>query len=108
MVALARAWRSPRAADRSTPALPPIPAPGDFTVDARFVSISGIAVFVGIGGAALALALIRLIGLFTNPFYYQRFSFQFTSPAGSPLGAAAMIVPVIGGLIIGLMARYGS
>ena len=72
------------------------------------MTISAIAVFVGIGGAALAFALIRLIGLVTNLFYYRRFSFQFSSPAGSPLGVAAVIVPILGGLIIGFMARYGS
>src|SRR5919201_149351 len=105
---LAGAWRAPHAAQRSTPALPVVPMPGDFTVDARLVKIATIAVFVGIGGAALAFGLIRLIGLVTNLFYYRRFSFQFSSPAGSPLGAAAVIVPVLGGLIIGFMARYGS
>src|SRR5207302_9379990 len=45
---------------------------------------------------------------FTNLFYYHQLSIQIRSPADSPLGVAAILVPVAGGLIIGLMARYGS
>jgi H+/Cl- antiporter ClcA len=56
----------------------------------------------------VALALLRLIGFFTNFFYYQRFSSALVSPAGNHLGWWAVLVPVAGGLIIGLMARYGS
>ena len=49
-----------------------------------------------------------LIGLFTNLFYFQRWSTALVSPAGHHLGCWAILVPVVGGLIIGLMARYGS
>ena len=67
------------------------------------------AVFVGIASAFVALALTKLISLFTNIFYYQRVSFgEFTSPAAHHLGLWAVFIPVIGGLLIGLMARYGS
>ena len=44
----------------------------------------------------------------TNIFYYHRFSLAPVSPAGSPLGHWMVVVPVIGGLIVGLMARFGS
>jgi H+/Cl- antiporter ClcA len=108
LLSAARTWRTGRVAERSTPTLPPLPSPGDFTVDRRLLFIAAIAVVVGAGGAGLALCLIRLIGLFTNLFYYGRFSFAFSSPSGTPFGPAAAIVPVVGGLLIGLMARYGS
>jgi H+/Cl- antiporter ClcA len=46
--------------------------------------------------------------LFTNLFYYQRWSVQMRSPAANHLGAWAILVPVGGAVVIGLMARYGS
>ncbi len=49
-----------------------------------------------------------LIGAITNLVFYQRFSAQFVSPADNHLGAWVILVPAVGGLIIGLMARYGS
>jgi chloride channel protein, CIC family len=82
---------------------------GDFTASPRVLVVTVMAVFVGIVSAFVALALTKLISLFTNIFYYQRFSFgEFTSPAGHHLGVWAVFIPVIGGLLIGLMARYGS
>jgi H+/Cl- antiporter ClcA len=51
---------------------------------------------------------VWLINVFTNLAYYQRFSAQPASPTGNHLGIWAVFVPVIGGLIIGLMARFGS
>jgi H+/Cl- antiporter ClcA len=56
----------------------------------------------------LAVLLLRLIALSTNLFYYHRFSLAFVSPAGSSLGHWMVIIPVMGGLIVGLMARFGS
>ena len=52
--------------------------------------------------------LLKLIGLFTNFFYYQRINTALSSPAGNHLGLFAVAVPVIGSLIVGVMARYGS
>src|SRR4051812_810260 len=66
------------------------------------------AIAIGFIGAYVALALLRLIGLFTNLFFFQRWSTALVSPAGHHLGPFVIIVPVIGALIIGLMARYGS
>jgi chloride channel protein, CIC family len=82
----------------------------DFTADRRLVWLSLLGIPVGLLCAVLALALLRLIGLFTNLFYYQRLAFpaDVLSPAASPLGPWMIAVPVVGGLIIGLMARYGS
>jgi H+/Cl- antiporter ClcA/CBS domain-containing protein len=81
---------------------------GDFTVTPRVLLLSALAIGIGGVSAVVALALLRLIGLFTNLFYFQRWSTAMSSPAQSTLGPVVIIVPVIGALIIGLMARYGS
>src|SRR5580692_9846524 len=80
----------------------------DFTVDRRVWLLSGVALFLGIGATCLAVLLLRLIAISTNLFYYHRFSSVTVSPAGSSLGHWMVIVPVIGGLIVGFMARFGS
>jgi chloride channel protein, CIC family len=81
---------------------------GDFTTDWRVISISLLAIAIGLISTAVAWALLRLIGLFTNLFYYHRWDTALVSPAGNTLGAWAILVPVAGSLVIGLMARYGS
>src|ERR1700683_1190713 len=80
----------------------------DFTVNSRVWLLSGVALIIGIGATFLAVLLLRLIALSTNLFYYHRFSLVFVSPAGSSLGHWMVIVPVIGGLIVGFMALFGS
>ena len=64
--------------------------------------------FIGVLCAFVALALLRLIGLFTNLFYFGRWSTDMVSPAGNHLGYWSLLVPVGGALIIGVMARFGS
>src|SRR5579859_4426995 len=81
---------------------------GDFTTTLRVLPISGLAIVIGAVCAVLALVLLRLIGLFTNLFYFGRWSTAMVSPAGNHLGVFAVLVPVIGALVIGVMARYGS
>src|SRR3954465_543781 len=66
------------------------------------------AIAIGVIASYVALALLRLIGLFTNLFFFQRWSTALVSPAGNHLGVFEVLVPVIGALIIGFMARYGS
>ncbi len=66
------------------------------------------AVGIGVAGALIAAALLYLIGLMTNLFYYGRLSFAFISPSGNQLGLLALFVPAAGGLVVGLMARFGS
>jgi H+/Cl- antiporter ClcA len=80
----------------------------DFTVDRRVWLLSGVSIVIGICATGLAVVLLRLIALSTNIFYYHRISSVTISPAGSPLGHWMVIVPIVGGLIVGLMARYGS
>jgi len=101
--------RVPKAADSPKSWHEPGQKVGDFTTNRRVIPISLLAVIVGAVSAFVALALLRLIGLFTNLFFFQRWSTASVSPATHTLGAiAAVLVPVIGCLIIGFMARYGS
>jgi len=81
---------------------------GDFTASPRLIPISMLAISIGVIASVVALALLKLIGLFTNLFYFQRWSTALVSPAGHHLGYFAVLVPVLGAVIIGLMARYGS
>jgi CBS domain-containing protein len=81
---------------------------GDFTTTLRVLAISGLAIVIGAVCAVLALLLLRLIGLFTNLFYFGRWSTTMVSPVGNHLGIYAVFVPVVGALVIGVMARYGS
>ncbi|HVY39227.1 MAG TPA: chloride channel protein [Polyangia bacterium] len=78
------------------------------SVDARVAWICGLSIAVAIAAGFIAQILARLIGLITNLAFYGRLSSAFTSPAGNHLGAAVVAVPVVGGIIVGLMARYGS
>ena len=81
---------------------------GDFSVRWRVVKITALAVPIGALAAVSALILLRLISFFTNFFYFGRFSVAANSPANHHLGWFAVLVPVIGAMIVGLMARYGS
>jgi len=81
---------------------------GDFTTKPRVLVVSGIAIGVGTAGAITGLVLLDLIRFFTNIAYFGRPTLQNLSLGASPLGALAVAVPVVGGLIIGLMARYGT
>ncbi|TPK79893.1 chloride channel protein [Mesorhizobium sp. B2-4-17] len=87
------------------------PNPGhlrDFTTDARVLFIAAIAVVVATAGLFAGIALLKLIRLATNIAYFGQFSLAELKLQDTPLGLAAVIVPVIGALIISLMARYGS
>lgn len=83
---------------------------GDFTADGRLIFIACLAIPVGVMCAFVAVALQRLIGFFTNFFYNLDLSIptRMIDPNMDTLGLAAILIPVLGGLIIGLMARYGS
>ncbi|HET7462130.1 MAG TPA: chloride channel protein [Longimicrobium sp.] len=77
-------------------------------VDGRTVWLCGVCIVVAMAAAVVADVLTRLIGLITNLSFYGRVDTGFASPAGHHLGAAVMLVPVAGALIVGVMARYGS
>ncbi|TPK64534.1 chloride channel protein [Mesorhizobium sp. B2-4-19] len=80
----------------------------DFTTDARVLTIATIAVVVATAGLFAGIVLLKLIRLATNIAYFGQFTFAELKLQDTPLGLAAVVVPVIGALIIGLMARYGS
>ncbi len=80
----------------------------DFTTDRRVLVIAGVAVIVASAGVLAGVALLQLIKLATNVAYFGKFSFAELRLQNSPLGLWAVLVPVAGSLIIGLMARYGS
>ena len=81
---------------------------GDFTATRRLIPISGVAVAIGVLAAFVALALLRLIGLFTNLCFFQRWETTLVAPADHHLGPFVVLVPIAGGLVIGLIARFGS
>jgi H+/Cl- antiporter ClcA/CBS domain-containing protein len=81
---------------------------GDFSASVRIIPISLLAIVIGVVSTFVALALLRLIGLFTNLFYFHRWSTTLVSPASNHLGYYAVLIPIAGSLVIGLMARYGS
>lgn len=72
------------------------------------LAIAGLAVVIGVVSVFVAEGLLVLIDAATNLFFYLRFSTERVSPVDSTLGWFAVLVPVVGGLLIGLMARYGS
>ncbi|MGA8539197.1 MAG: chloride channel protein [Terriglobales bacterium] len=80
----------------------------DFTTTWRVLPISLLATAIGVICSFVALALLRLIGLFTSLFYFGRWSTAMVSPVGNHLGVYSVFVPIAGALIIGVMARYGS
>src|SRR6185437_15068729 len=81
---------------------------GDFTLTPRVIPISLLAIAIGALASFIALGLLKLIGLFTNLFFFGRWSSALVSPSGNHLGAFEIAIPVLGSIIIGLMARYGS
>ena len=77
-------------------------------IDARVVLICAWAIALAIVTGFVAQALVAIIGLVTNISFYGRFSTAFVSPANNHLGWLVLFIPPIGGVIVGLMARYGS
>ena len=76
--------------------------------DRRLFLVCALAVLIALGAAFLAEVLVALINLFTNVAFYGRVALSAASPAGNALGPWVVLVPVVGGLIVGVMARFGS
>ena len=74
----------------------------------RIVLMSFLAAAVGLIAGLVAYILYKLIGLFTNLFFFHEWSTTFRSVGGHHLGGWVILVPVVGGLIVGVMAKYGS
>jgi len=78
-------------------------------VDKRTIFISAAAMAVALGAGLLSQVLIRLIALFTNVAFYGRVSAAVVSPADAHAPwFVILLVPIVGGLIVGVLARYGS
>lgn len=80
----------------------------DFASNTRLPRIALLALAIGVLSTLAAFALLSLIHLFTNLFFFQQFSFADRSPALNTLGPWAAAVPVAGGVVVGLIARFGS
>lgn len=81
---------------------------GDFTTTTRMLRLLPGGIVIGVAGAVIALVLLDLIGFITNLVYYHRLDVTPVSPAANTLGVASIAIPVVGGLIVGVMARFGS
>src|SRR3954463_246818 len=80
----------------------------DFTRDRRILLLSLFALVIGSASAFVAYALVWLISVITGLAFYQRYSTELLSPEHNRLGLFVIVVPALGGLVIGLVARYGS
>jgi len=82
-------------------------ADGEF-VHFRMVLMCFLAAGIGLMAGLIAYLLYKLIGLFTNLVFYHRFAADFVSARHNQLGLWVIPIPVIGGLIVGLMAKFGT
>ena len=80
----------------------------DFTTDRRVLLLCALAVPIGVIGAFVSKALLSLIAVITNAAFFLRWSSAAVIPGSSRLGLWIIIVPVLGSMVIGFMARYGS
>ena len=80
----------------------------DFSGDVRLLRIAALAALIGALSTGAARVLLTMIRFFTDLFFYGKFSFAELSPAANTLGPWVIGVPVLGGLVIGLIARFGT
>jgi H+/Cl- antiporter ClcA len=80
------------------------PPPAPF----RMLLVSLLSAAIGLVAGVVAFALYKLIGLFTNLFFFHRWSADFSSAQHNHLGWLVIVTPVIGGLIVGVIAKYGT
>ncbi len=91
------------------PALASVHAPPEYVpVDRRVIVVSALALGVGAGAALIANLLTHLIGAITNLAYYGRWSATFIMPSTARWGVWSALIPVLGAIVVGLMARYGA
>ena len=81
--------------------------------ESRIGHLTFISVGIGFGAGLIAYALYHLIGLITNLLFFGKFDFSFALPWQSPLFNSAfwpivIAIPAFGGLIAGLMIKYGT
>jgi len=91
---------------QASPPRQSLPAPA--TSHHALAFVSSVAIGLGVLAGFIAPALTHLIGFVTNVAFYGRISSAFVSPAGNRLGLAVIVIPAFGGILVGLMARFGS
>src|ERR1044072_1510814 len=80
----------------------------DFTGGRGILLLSLFALFIGCVSAFVAWVLVWLISVITGLAFYGRYSTALLSPEQNHPGLFVIFVPALGGLVIGLLARYGS
>ncbi len=81
---------------------------GDFTTSTQILRLSAAALLIGAACAFIAIVLLKMIYFFTNLSFYHRLSFAYITPTHNHLHAWVIIPPIVGALLIGLMAQFGS
>ncbi len=76
--------------------------------DTRLLFMTGLAAIIGVSAGVVSQIVVAMIGFVTNLSFFGTFSTRFSSPATNHLGWWVVAVPIIGGFIVGFMARYGS
>lgn len=74
----------------------------------RLVTIASLAILIAICISIIARFLMDFLYFITNVSFYGKASFEYVTPAGNSLGLWVILIPAIGGFIVGLMALYGS
>jgi H+/Cl- antiporter ClcA/CBS domain-containing protein len=86
-----------------------IRSPRSTAIDqSRMLKITGLALLLGVAAGLVAQVVTAMIGFFTNLFFYGDLSLEFRNPAAHQLGACVILLPVLGGILVGIMARFGS
>jgi len=75
-------------------------------LEPAMVKVSALALLVGLVAGLVAQGLLELIYLFTNLFFFGRWSFAITYPVGNHLGVWVILIPPIGGLLVGIMVYF--
>jgi H+/Cl- antiporter ClcA/CBS domain-containing protein len=86
----------------------PFSPPSRPLLDHRSLFLAGLALLLGVLAALIAHGLQALIALFTNLAFHHRWSLEDASPWDATLGIGVVLVPMVGGLVVGMMARFGS
>jgi CIC family chloride channel protein len=76
--------------------------------DTRLLYITGLALIIGVASGFVSQIVTAMIGFVTNISFFQTVSTDMRTPAGNNLGLWVIAVPVVGGVIVGIMAKYGS
>lgn len=74
----------------------------------RLLLMSVLGAIIGVAAGIAAYLLYGLIAVITNLVYFHHLAFKLPNITTNTLGGWVLIVPAIGGVIVGIMAKYGS